>query len=102
MRSRPLAILLATTASIALGAPALAADASSAAASQSGAVPELVVTAQKREEALKNVPMAVAAVTFVVGVLLMPQTHHVRLWDEIQEGDIALASLGTEGDYWVD
>ena len=63
MRSRPLAILLATTASIALGAPALAADASSAAASQSGAVPELVVTAQKREEALKNVPMAVAAVT---------------------------------------
>jgi MFS family permease len=47
-------------------------------------------------------PIAVAAVTFVVGVLLMPQTHHVRLWDEIHEGDIALASLGTEGDYWVD
>src|SRR6185312_3748951 len=65
MRSPTFAILMASAASIVLGAPALAADASSgpAAADHTSAVPELVVTAQKREEALKDVPLAVAAVT---------------------------------------
>jgi MFS family permease len=30
-------------------------------------------------------PMAVAAVTFVVGSLLLKETHHVRIWDELEE-----------------
>jgi hypothetical protein len=29
-------------------------------------------------------PMAVAALTFVVGSLLLKDTHGVRIWDEVQ------------------
>jgi MFS family permease len=33
-------------------------------------------------------PMIVAGVTFVVGSLLLKETHHVRIWDELEEAKV--------------
>src|ERR1700688_494705 len=63
MRNPTLALLLATTASAAIAAPAFAADPDQAAPEKTTSVGEILVTADKRPEALKDVPMAVSAVT---------------------------------------
>jgi MFS family permease len=31
-------------------------------------------------------PIAVAALTFVIGSLMLPETHHVRIWHEVEHG----------------
>jgi MFS family permease len=42
-------------------------------------------------------PMIVAGITFIVGSLLMPETRHVRIWDETRGGsDPAGAPQGTD------
>jgi MFS family permease len=38
-------------------------------------------------------PMTIAAIALLVGTIYLPQTHHVRLWDEIRAGDAAAIPL---------
>ncbi len=31
-------------------------------------------------------PILIALMTFVIGTLYLPETHHVRIWDEVEGG----------------
>jgi outer membrane receptor protein involved in Fe transport len=61
MRNTHLALLLASASALGLAAPAFAADAADTNPSTTSTVQEVIVTAEKRAEPLKNVPMSVTA-----------------------------------------